>query len=104
MGFCSESLERAGFIKAVADSESIGQAFLECEPRLSLSREEKEALSSFFTSFGDGSLEGQLKLIDSACAKMEALYTGLCRESVKSTRLVMAISVTAALGLIIFVI
>ena len=103
-GFHSESLSEAGFIDALAVSDSIGQAFSACESRLSLSRDEKETLSLFFSSFGEGYLDGQIKLIDAANAKMESLYASLASESVKNTRLVMAISVTAAIGLIIFVI
>ena len=103
-GFESESLTDAGFIQALATSDSIGQAFSLCEPRLSLSCEEKEVLSLFFSSFGEGYLDGQIKLIDATHARMESLYASLASESVKNTRLVAAISVTAAIGLIIFVI
>lgn len=104
IGFSSESLDRAGFIDALSNSENISEAYLKCEPSLSLSEEEKEVLSGFFSSFGEGYLDEQVKLIDSVYQRMEELYSKLCREREKNTRLFVAISVTAALGFVIFVI
>lgn len=104
IGFSSETLEEVGFIEALSESENIKEAYLKCEPKLSLSMEEKEALFGFFSSFGDGYLDEQVKLIDSAYPKIEKLYLKLSDERVKNTRLVSTVSVTLALGFIIFVI
>ena len=103
-GFSSESLEKAGFIEALHNCENISEAYSKCEGELSLSHEEKGVLSDFFSSFGDGYLDQQIKLIESAHAKMEGLCTKLTAERVKNTRLVSAISVTLALGVIILII
>ena len=85
-------------------SENISEAYSKCESGLSLSSEERELLSGFFSSFGEGYLDEQVRLIDSLYPKMEGLYLKLCGERVKNTRLVSVISLTAALGFIIFVI
>ena len=104
IGFSSESLDRTGFLEALTYSQNISEAYSKCEPYLSLSSEEREVLSGFFSSFGDGYLDEQIKLIDSTYSRMEELYLRLSGERVKNTRLVSTISVTAALGFIIFVI
>ena len=104
IGFSSESLAGSGFLEALSHSENISEAYSKCEPSLSLSSEEREVLCDFFSSFGDGYLDEQLKLIDSAHSRMQELYLRLSTERVKNTRLVSTVSVTAALGFIIFVI
>ena len=88
----------------MSTSENIKEAYLKCESSLSLSTEEKEVLSGFFSAFGDGYLDEQVKLIDSTYPRIERLYLKLSDERVKNTRLVSTVSVTLALGFIIFVI
>lgn len=103
-GFSSPVLEKAGFIRALGDSDCILSAYKRCEPALSLSEEEKSALGSFFSSFGEGYLDDGMKLIEGAYSDMSKLYEKLCAEKTKNTRLVTALSATSALGIIIFVI
>ena len=103
-GFSSPALEKSGFISALAESDCISDAYKKCEQKLSLSSEEKETLNTLFSSFGGGYLDDGIKLIDNCYSSMERLYMRLCEEKTKNTRLVTALSVTTALGIIIFVI
>ena len=103
-GFTSSALEKAGFISALSDSDCILDAYKKCEPNLSLSAEEKALLDNFFSSFGEGYLDDGLKLIESSYSGMERLYKNLCEEKAKNLKLVTALAVTFALGIIIFVI
>ena len=103
-GFSSHALERVGFIESLGESDSVFEAYKKSEPKLSLSDEEKRTLNTLFSSFGEGYLEDEMKLIESSYSAMEKLYSRLCEEKTKNTRLVTALSVTAALGIVIFVI
>ncbi len=103
-GFSSPALENAGFMDSLANSDCIFDAYKKCEANLSLSSQEKEVLETLFSSFGEGYLDDGIKLIDASYSAMEKLYSKLCEEKAKNTRLVTALSVTAALGIIIFVI
>lgn len=104
LGFSSPSLEKAGFIGYLESSDSILSAYRKCEADLSLSEEEKSVLDRLFLSFGEGYLDDGIRLIDASYSDMERLYKKLCEEKTKNTRLVTALSVTAALGVVIFVI
>ena len=103
-GFSSPMLEKAGFIDSLKSSDCILSAYRHCESNLSLSDEEKEVLNTFFSSFGEGYLDDGIRLIDSVYKNMEGLYGKLLEEKTKNTRLVTTLSVTMALGIIIFVI
>ena len=103
-GFSSPALEKAGFLDSLAEADCIFDAYKKCEGNLSLSDEEKETLCTLFSSFGEGYLEDGMKLIDACYLGMERHYLKFCEEKTKNTRLVTALSVTAALGTIIFVI
>ena len=103
-GFSSPALERVGFIAALKECDRIYDAYSKCEGELSLSDAEREVLNTLFSSFGEGYLDDGIKLIDNCHSAMERLYLKLCEEKTKNTRLVTALSVTAALGVIIFVI
>ena len=103
-GFSSPALEKSGFLDSLSESERILDAYKNCEANLSLSAEEKNLLTDFFSSFGEGYLDEGVKLIESSYSGMERLYQRLCEEKAKNTKLVTSLSVTLALGIIIFMI
>ena len=103
-GFSSPALEKAGFVSYLESADSILSAYRQCEANLSLSEEEKSVLNTLFSSFGAGYLDDGMKLIESAYSGMEILCGRLAEEKTKNTRLVTTLSVTLALGIIIFVI
>ena len=103
-GFSSEPLSDSGFLYALSECENIYEAYKKTESRLSLSKEERCILETLFSSVGEGYLDDGIKLIDSSFSAMEKLTEKLREECRKNIKLVCAISVTAALGLIIFVI
>ena len=103
-GFSSAALSRTGFLSSVEKCDSLGKAFSECEPSLSLSEEERGELRAFFSSFGDGYLEQGVQAIETAHTNMERLMAALSEQKDKNIRLVSTLSVTLALGVAILVI
>lgn len=103
-GFSSKPLSEVGFIASLEKSDGIYEAYKEVEPRLSLSKNEKEVLETLFSSIGDCYLDEGMKMIESAYVRTQGLYDSLSKECPKSIKLVSALSVTAALGFFILVI
>ena len=100
-GFSSEPLSKCGFLAALGTHSDIYEAYKLSEPSLSLSKEEKGVLATLFSSIGSGYLTESINIIDSSLVKMESLEKHLRTELVKNVKLVAALSVTAALGIVI---
>jgi len=103
-GFSSDALSDVGFIDALSESDGIYEAYKKIEPRLSLSKNERDVLELLFSSVGGCYLEEGMKIIEAAYGKMESLHCSLSEECQKNIKLVSVLSVTAAIGFLILVI
>ena len=103
-GFECEALSEVGFLDAVRESESIFAAYKKTKSRLSIGKEERELLEEFFASFGEGYLEDEIKRLDFYSEGLRKAVEKAKTDAPKNTRLVSVLSVTAALGFLIFVI
>lgn len=101
--FSSDTLAAVGFTDALENSESLVTAYKTAEPKLSLSKEEREVLENLFSAVGECYLDEGVRLIDTAREKLEKLYQKNKIECPKNAKLVSVISVTAAIGFLMLV-
>lgn len=101
-GFYSKSLDESGFLEYIGECGNIYEAYKMAESRLSLSKEERELVSGLFSSLGEGYLDDELKLIDAYRDRLEAHFLILKKEAPKNSKLLSTVSVTAAIGFLIF--
>ena len=101
-GFYSKPLDESGFLDYVCERGNVYEAYKMAEGSLSLSKEERELVSGLFSSLGEGYLEDELKLIDAYRERLEAHFLRLKKEAPKNSKLLSTVSVTAAIGFLIF--
>ncbi|MBQ8689510.1 MAG: hypothetical protein IJ515_04015 [Clostridia bacterium] len=104
LGFESKALDDIGFIGALKDGCSIGEAYKKAARKISLPTEVDRVLLSLFSSLGGSYLEEEIKLIDSHREELSVLLEREREESPKRAKMIRTLSVAISLGIIIFVI
>lgn len=90
-GFSDPSLERCGFLPLLREGCSPEDAFFKCSPKLALSGEIKEKLQSFFSDFGKGYKDGEIKGIERLRGELESDLNALRPELEKNKRVINAL-------------
>lgn len=100
-GFRSEALSRLGFTDAMEECRDLSAAYKQVEHGLCVSEKIKAVLERYFLGFGKEYKEGELARADAAIAEISALFAADKAETEKNVKVAEALSVAAALGLII---
>jgi len=100
ISFESEKLSACGFF---SDIEEFGvwEAYLRLEKKLSLSEKERAPLRRFFSFFGKGYAEDEIKLIDTALSELAEIIKVRRENEEKSRKLTLTLSCAASLAFII---
>jgi hypothetical protein len=92
-------LAEIGFFDLLLQGESVGRAFSLISNKLLLSERDVDTVQSYFDGLGCGSLEGELRILDTAVAEISA-REGAVREEISArVGLVRTLSVLFALGI-----
>ena len=103
-GFCSPALRRVGFLDPIPEGETLEEAYRVREKRLSVGREVRGVLSSFFSDFGHGYREDMLRRIDQAEKELREIAEREDGEMKKSLKLTRSILLLFAVGIVILLI
>ena len=95
--FSDEALENAGFVEA-AKNNSLNCAFSQVKKKLAIDKNACEVLEKFFSDFGQGYKEDELRKISAAREELEKIIA-FCREELpKNEKTVSALLLAASLG------
>ena len=97
--YSDSTLENIGFLPRVRDGEGLDGAFQACAEGLSLSAEMKNTLGSFFSDFGRGYLEEEIKKADAAFLQAEEIFKKESEECKKSSKIAKTLLLSLALSL-----
>lgn len=103
-GFRCDALEKAGFLTEVENCSDMGEAYRKIRDRLSLSDKESVLLDGLFSSLGEVYYEESVRLLDTAQGELEVIVKSEREAAIKNTRLLSALSTTAALAVIMLII
>ncbi len=90
-GFSDKSLEGCGFLPLLRDGCSPEDAFTKSSQKLALSGETKEKLLGFFSDFGKGYRDGEIKGIQRLRGELESDLNTLRPELEKNKRVINAL-------------
>ena len=99
--FKNESLSKIGFLEEANRGGGLKDAFLECKNRLSIGKEAKELLFEFFSGFGQGYKEQEIKRIDSYSSRLSKLFDADRAELPKTAQMVSTLLLAGAVGVFI---
>ena len=100
-GFFDESLDEIGFIDAIRSCGNLGDAFLQCAPRLSVGKEARDLLSECFRSFGQGYKEQEVARIERYSRGLEEILERERRDLPQNARMVSTLLLAGAAGIFI---
>lgn len=103
-GFDNEALERVGFLPLIKDGKDADSAFSTVKGRLSLGDEAKKKVEEFFKDFGSGYKDQEIARISALRAELETSLKSETAELEKNSRVLNALLVGGALGLIILLV
>lgn len=97
--FSDGRLEDIGFLPRVREGVTLDEAFQACRERLSVSEEMKKTLGSFFSDFGRGYLDEEIKKADTAFSQAEEIFKKESEECKKSSKIAKTLLLSLALSL-----
>ena len=94
----------ADFCREVACGKTLKEALAVLQPRLSLSRECRAILSEYFSAFGTGYREDEIRLADEVIERYGARLSEERAEGENDARVFKSVAVAVTLGIIILII
>jgi hypothetical protein len=92
------------FCKQVSCGKTLSEAFSAGKPSLSLSRECRDILSEYFSSFGTGYREDEIRLADDVIERYGARLSEERAQGVGDAKVFKSVAVAVTLGVIILII
>ena len=104
LGFNDEWLEGCGFLAALRSGEGLASAFSSSQEKMLLSEGVKKRLSDYFSDFGKGYKEAELKRLRDCRADIEKMLLSEGDELKKSVKVARALLLGGAVGIAILII
>ncbi len=99
--FAEDGYEPSGFFSALASGKSMGEAYRLSEGELTVPEEIRRELSAFFSDFGRGYMNDELRKLDSMIATLEGALPRLTESAKNESRAAGALIMACALGAVI---
>ena len=103
-GFRDESLLGVGFLERVTAGETFISAYRAVADKLSLPSDVDEVLGDYFGRLGDGYLESELEILESAIGRLESMTRSISDDMPKRQKAVGALLGACAVGTVILII
>ena len=103
-GYESQELERIGFIKNIRERKELLVAYESCKEGLLIDNEASCVIEALFSELGEGYLDSELEVIESALEKLSRIEASMASESEKKIKTAGALLGAVAAGIVILVI
>lgn len=104
LGFTEPTLEKLGLLPLLREGAAVKDAYKRAEMRSRMSQRGKELLGEYFSEYGRGYLDGELKKLRTARGALEDILKTEGEELTRSVRTLRALLFALALGGVILVI
>lgn len=101
VGYKSDCLSSSGFLSALSDGKSLAEAYETSKECLQICKRADEILADLFSRCGEGYLDGEIAMLDSAIVNLSAVKNDMEAQNSKKTKAAGALLGAVAAGMAI---